>query len=385
MALVRNEDQQLLARTAEDFFAKESPVSRVRQLRDGQDPLGFSRTLWRDMAQLGWQGILIPEQYGGLGMGYADMSCVLEAYGRNLVCEPLISCVLLGANTVLLAGSEAQKEELLPSVADGSLLLTLAWHEQQARYDVAHCTTTAKSNAGGFVLDGVKTLVPDGHTADRLVVSARTSGTERERGGVSLFLVDANTPGVTVTRQTTMDYRNAAMVELRGVEVAADALVGQTDGAVPILEDVIDRATAGLCVEMLGLSEAAFAMTMEYLKTREQFGVLIGTFQALKHRAATMFVELQLTRSAVAGACRALDGPASDGGDPAAAAAVSLAKARCSDTAVLVAYESIQMHGGIGMTDEHDIGFYAKRARVAELTFGDAAHHRDRYAALQGF
>jgi len=380
MSLVLTEDQQLLKRTAGEFVKKQAPLTRVRQFRDGADPLGFSRDLWGKMAELGWPGILIPEDYGGLGMGYLEMACVLEECGRNLAPEPLLSTVLLGANAVLLGGTADQKNALLPGVVEGSKLLTLAYHERGRRYEPTRVATRATKRGSTYTIDGTKTLVFDGHAADVLIVAARTGGDETSRDGISLFLVEPGTPGLRMTRQSTVDLRNAAIVELKGVEVGADAVLGEEGRSGPILEEVIDRATVGLCAEMLGSMQAAFDMTLDYLKTRKQFGVLIGTFQALKHRAAKMYIEGELCRSAVLGACQALDT-----GAPNHRALISVAKARCSDTAILVGYEGIQLHGGIGMTDEHDIGFYAKRARGVELTFGDAAYHRARFAALQGF
>ncbi len=380
MSLLLTEDEQLLKQTAADFVSRESPVKRVREYRDSGDPIGFSRELWSKMAELGWQGIVIPEEYGGLGMGYRAMACVLEGCGRNLVPEPLLSTVLLGANAVLLGGSEEQKRSILPRVVDGSLFLTLAFQERGSRYNPAHVATTAEQGKGVYVLSGEKTLVLDGHVADMLIVVARVAGEVADEHGLGLFLVDRDAPGVRITRQATMHLRNAALVELNDVEVDESRTLGKAGGAYAVLEEVLDRATVGLCAEMLGASQAAFQMTLDYLKTRKQFGVLIGTFQALKHRAARMFIELELARSALLGACEALDADA-----PNRRELVSVAKARCSDTAVLVGYEGIQMHGGIGMTDEHDIGFYAKRARGDELTFGDAAWHRNRFACLQGF
>jgi acyl-CoA dehydrogenase len=380
MSLVLSEDQQLLKRTAAEFVKKQAPLGRLRQYRDGSDPLGFSRELWSKMAELGWPAILVPEEYGGLGMGYTELACVLEECGRNLVPEPLLSSALLGANSVRLAGSDAQKRALLPRVADGSLLLALAHHERGSRYEPTHIATRAARRGATYVLNGTKSLVLDGHAADSLVVAARTAGQVSDSAGVSLFIVEPAAPGVRITRQVTMDLRNTAVVELKDVEVAADMLLGEEGRGGEALENVIDGATLGLCAEMLGAMQAAFEMTLDYLKTRRQFDVVIGTFQALKHRAARMFVEGELARSAVLGACEAMDR-----GAPNRRALVSVAKARCSDAAVLAGYEGIQMHGGIGMTDEHDIGFYAKRARASELTFGDAAYHRARFAALQGF
>jgi len=380
MSLVLSEDQLILKQSAADFVKKESPLSRVRKLRDERDPDGFSRALWRKMAELGWQGILIPEQYGGLSMGYADLACVLEEFGRNLLPEPLLSTVALGANAVLLGGDEAQKQEILPRVADGSLLMTVAYQEKGSRYDLAKIACRAECRGSGYLLNGEKTLVLDGHVADLLVIAARTSGGPGDARGVSLFLVPRGTPGLEARRQEALHLRNVAWVTLRDVEVAEAARLGAEGAGLEILAEVVDRATAALCAEMLGEMQAAFEMTLDYLKTRKQFGVLIGTFQALKHRAARMFVEIELARSSVLGACDALDR-----GTPDSRALVSAAKARCSDTGMLVGYEGIQLHGGIGMTDEHDIGFYLKRARGNEITFGDAAFHRDRFARAAGF
>ena len=380
MGLVLTEDQQMLKKAAADFVRKESPISRVRALRDSDDAVGFSRDLWKKMADLGWQAIPIPEDAGGLGMGCVEMACVLEECGRAMVPEPLLSTVLLGAGAVLAGGTEAQKNDLLPRVADGSLLMTLAYQERNSRYDLACCAARAGKTAGAYVLSGEKTLVLDGHVADVIVVVARTSGDERDRDGLSLFLLERGAAGVEVIRQKTMHLRQAAIVRMNNVEVPSSALIGAEGKGLSILEDVVDRATAGLCAEMLGNMTATFEMTLDYLKTRKQYGVAIGTFQALKHRAAKIFVELELARSSVMGACSALDR-----GAPEARVLVSVAKARCSDAGVLVGYEGLQMHGGIGMTDEHDVGFLMKRLRGSEMTFGDAAYHRDRFASLQGF
>ena len=380
MSLVLNEDQVILKQSAADFVKKESPVSRVRKLRDERDPDGFSRVLWRKMAELGWQGMLIPEEYGGLSMGYVDLACVLEECGRNLVPEPLLATVALGANAVLLGGSEQQKRDVLPRIADGSLVMTLAYQEKGSRYDLAKIACRAERRGNGYVLSGEKTLVLDGHVADLLVIAARTAGVPGDARGVSLFLVPRGSPGLETRRQEAVHLRNVAWVAMRDVEVPVSALLGAEGAGLETLEAVVDRATAALCAEMLGGMQAAFEMTLDYLKTRKQFGVLIGTFQALKHRAARMFVEIELARSAVMGACDALDRGASD-----ARALVSAAKARCSDAGMLVGYEGVQLHGGIGMTDEHDIGFYLKRARGNEITFGDAAFHRDRFARAGGY
>jgi alkylation response protein AidB-like acyl-CoA dehydrogenase len=378
--LVLTEDQELLAKTATDFVRAHSPVSRVRALRDAQDPAGFSRALWKQMAELGWVGILIPEAYGGTGMGLADLAIVLEALGRTLAPEPFLSTVLLGGQILTSAGSATQKQSWLPGIVAGEKILTVAYQERRSRYDLNRVTTIAERQGENWLLSGEKIQVLDGHTADALIVSARTAGAANDVHGITLFLVPRDNPGLKVTRQHRVDNRAAALVSVNGVKVATDSMIGSLGEGFQLLSQIVDRATVGLCAEMLGGMSQIFDDTLAYLKTRQQFGVLIGTFQALQHRAARLFMEIELARSSVMAAARA-----ADESNPDLAPLVSLAKARCSDTFLLAANEGIQMHGGIGMTDEHDAGFYLKRARAAEMTFGDAAWHRDRWARLHRY
>jgi alkylation response protein AidB-like acyl-CoA dehydrogenase len=378
--LVLTEDQELLAKTAMDFVHQHSPVKRMRALRDAQDPAGFSPALWKQMAELGWVGILIPEAYGGAGMGLADLAVVLEALGRTLAPEPFLSTVLLAGQLLTNAGSAEQKQIWLPAVATGDKILTVAYQEARSRYNLNRVTTKATPDGPAWRLSGEKIQVLDGHTADALIVSARTAGEQNEANGITLFLIPGDVPGLTVTRQHRIDSRAVALVSLDNVKVGAESVVGALGEGFQSLSQAVDRATVGLCAEMLGGMTQIFDDTLNYLKTRQQFGVLIGTFQALKHRAAQLFMEIELARSSVMAAARA-----ADAGDTEFEALVSLAKARCSDTFVLAANEGVQMHGGIGMTDEHDAGFYLKRARVAEITFGDAAWHRERWARLHGY
>jgi acyl-CoA dehydrogenase len=378
--LVLSEDQELIAKTAADLVSEKSPVARVRALRDAADPTGFSRALWKEMAGLGWVGIPFPESVGGAGLGLADLAVVLEALGRTLAPEPFLSTVLLGGRALAAAGSAAQREAWLPKVVAGDAILTLAHQEPRSRYDLRRVATRAERAGSGWRLRGEKIQVLDGHVADALVVPARSAGGEADAGGITLFLVRRGAPGLEVVPQTRIDHRNASLLRLGGVEVSAEDVVGEVDGGGDLLERVVDDATAGLCAEMLGGMARAFELTLEHLKGRVQFGVPIGSFQALKHRAANCFMEVELARSCVLAATRALDA-----GEPEARRLVSLAKARCSDGFVLIGNEGVQMFGGVGMTDEYDIGFYLKRARAAELTFGDAAFHRDRWARLAGY
>src|SRR5947207_3007191 len=381
MDLVLSEEQELLQHTAREFVAGRSSLKRIRTLRDTADPDGFSRALWREMARLGWTGILLPGEHGGLGLGCRDLVVVMEELGRGLMPEPMLSTVLLGANAILLGGSDAQRGEHLPTVAAGDRFLALAWQEPGSRYDPHHVETRAERAGGGWRLRGEKIQVLDGAAADRLVVSARTAGGARDVEGITLFVVRSDAPGVALERQVRVDSRGAALLHLADARVEPDAVLGQVGRGGPLLAPVLDRATVGLTAEMLGSMSAAFEMTIDYLKTRVQFGVPIGSFQALKHRAARMFVELELARSAVMHAHRVLD----EGRDDAAVArAASIAKARCSDAFLLIGNEGVQMHGGIGMTDEHDIGFFLKRARVAQLTLGDAAPCLPGLCALHG-
>ena len=380
MELVRTEDQELIAKTAADFVKEKSPIARVRALRDSNDPVGFSRTLWKEMAELGWVGIAFPEAVGGAGLGFAELSVVMEELGRTLAPEPFLSTVLLAGQALLLAGDEAKARRWLPRVCKGDAILALAQQEARSRYDLAAVETRAQRVGAGYRIRGEKIQVLDGHVADAFVVVARSAGGPRDEKGVTLFLVPQGAAGLTVTRQTRVDGRNAALVRLDGVAVGADAVLGAVDGGHALLTRVVDRATVGLAAEMLGGMEQAFALTLAHLKSRQQFGVPIGSFQALKHRAANVFIELELAKSAVMAAARAVDADAPD-----LAKLASLAKARCSDAYLLAANEGVQMFGGVGMTDEYDIGFYLKRARAAELSFGDAAFHRARWASLSGY
>jgi acyl-CoA dehydrogenase len=374
-SLLLTDEQKMLSKTAHAFIRERAPAARIRTFRDSNDEVGFSREIWNEMAELGWLGLHIPEEYDGLGLGFFDLCVVLEQSGRELMPEPFVSTLLLGAQTLLLGGTEAQKKAWLPDIAAGDTLVTVGHDERASHGDSSKVAMVARKSADGFQLSGEKIHVLDGHLADRVIVSAATSD-----AGYTLFLVDPERAGVTITRQSRIDGMNAAILRLDGVSVKHDEIVGELDGGATLLEKVFDRAAVGLSAQMLGASEQAFADTIEYIKEREQFGVPIGSFQALQHRAVSVYAEIVLTRSVVVAAARAIDKAPDD-----VPRLASLAKATASETFMLAAKEAIQMHGGIGVTDEHDIGFYMKRAQATYMTFGKPSQHRQRWAELHGY
>jgi alkylation response protein AidB-like acyl-CoA dehydrogenase len=379
MALVLNEEQRLLQDTARDFLAKHAPVSALRALRDTHDPVGYAPQLWQQMAEMGWASIILPETYGGLDFGFLGLGVVLEESGRTLTASPLFASAAVGASAVLLGGSEALKQSLLPDIAGGTLTLALALEETH-HHNPTSITTTAKIQGDNFILNGSKCFVLDGHSADKLIVVARTGGAERSSAGLTLLLVDRNAEGVSCRRTLMADSRNAANIRFDNVIVPAENLLGAVNQGWAILEPVLDRGRVAIAAEMLGSALEAFERTVAYLKEREQFGVLIGTFQALQHRAAHMQAEIELCRSVVLQALSTVDDAPHQ-----LPALASLAKARLNDLAKLVTNEAVQMHGGIGVTDALEIGFFLKRARVAMQIFGDTGFHKDRYATLCGY
>ena len=381
MGLVLNEEQTMLDQTAKDFIKNNSPVTRMRALRDDKDSIGYSKDMWGQMVELGWTMINFSEEDGGLGLGMAEVVVVTEALGRGLAPEPFLSTVMLAGQALAIGGSEELRAEWLGSIIEGTKILTVAYQEKGKRYDLTNIDTKAEKASDGFRLNGEKTQVLDGFGADAIIVSARTSDEDGDVDGITLFLIPKETTGMTITRQSRLDSRNVALVNLKDVEVSESNVVGAVGQGGQLLGRVVDMATVALCGEMLGGMTVAFERTLSYLKERVQFDVVIGSFQALKHRAANMFMEIELVRSAVMAAARALDDDKAENVER----LISTTKARCSDAYVLVTNEAVQMYGGIGMTDEEDVGLYMKRARATEMTFGDAAYHRNRFAALKGY
>ena len=383
MAMVLNEEQIQLQDAAKKFIQERSPVSALRALRDSRNPDGIDRSLWKAMAELGWCGILIDENFGGLGLTPLWMGLISEECGRTLAATPLLSTAIMGASLIQKAGNNQQKENLLSAIANGELITACAIDEG-AHHQPEQIKCTAGLEGEYYLLNGKKVFVFDGHIANKIIVAARTSGRENAQEGISLFIVNADAQGMTIARSHMVDFHNAAEITFNHVRVSKNDLLGELGQALPVILDTLNIANACLSAELLGATQEAFARTVEYLKTRKQFDVFIGSFQALQHRAADMFSEIELSKSAVRKALSVLDN-VNDEGNKESARYASLAKALISDTAQLVGNEGVQMFGGIGMTDEEEIGFFLKRIRVLMQTFGDAAYHKKRYADLSGF
>lgn len=373
------EEQSMIKDQAESWVEKEAPVTKFREMRDGNIDTRFLPQTWQQMVEMGWSGFIIPEEFGGSGLGYLTFGLVLEQAGRNLVASPLFASSLVGASAILVAGSQQQKETLLPKIADGSSIVTLAL-EEGPRHIPEKINLSAEATDDDWVLNGEKHFVLEGTSADTFIVVARTSGKVTDQHGISFFVVPADAAGVSKSIIDTVDSRGYAYVKFEGVRVGADALMGEKDEAYPQLVQVLDRARASLGAEMLGSASKAFEMTLEYLKTREQFGQVIGSFQALGHRAAGLFTQMELARSCMEAALQALD----DGSDK-VEELTCISKVKVGEFLYDMSNELIQIHGGIGMTDEFDAGLYLKRARILESLFGNRAYHRDRYATLRGF
>lgn len=372
------EDQKQLVDTVKSFVKKSSPVGRLRAMRD--DPIGYSPDLWRQMAELGWLSIAFPESAGGLGGSFVDAALILEQLGTTLAPEPMIPA-LIAATVILRAGTEEQVARFLPPLFEGSATLALAYAEAQSRFNVTDVQTRATRTEKGYALTGEKRFVLNGHAADALVVSARTSGGERDAEGVSLFVVEKDTPGLRIQPVKTMDGHHAAMLHFEGAEVSEDRLLGREGSAQAALEEAMDVGAAAACAEGLGIMRTVLAMTTDYLKTREQFGVKIGSFQALQHRAVDMFVETELCiGTSILSAIRV-----GDADEVERKSAVSAAKVQLAVGGRYVTQQAIQLHGGIGVTDEHDVGLYFKRMHVLNTLFGDEEHHVARFASLPSF
>ena len=379
MALILNEEQQSLKDIASEFLQSNAPVTHFREIRDTQNELGYDESLWMEMVNLGWSGILIPEEYGGFDFGMVGMGSILEEAGKTLTPSPLFSTGVLGASLLTLGGNDSQKQTYLPQIVDGTLTTALALEESN-RHSPYSIDTQAKKNGDQFIISGCKNFVIDGHSSNLLIVAARTEGSVNDESGITLFLVNSDSQGVEITKTSMVDSRNAANIKFSDVAVSSDNILGEENNGASLLEVVLDRAQIAISAEMLGNASQAFNLTLEYLKERKQFGAVIGTFQALQHRAAEMYSELELTKSSVIAACNAVDENSND-----LRRMASLAKFKSGETNHLITNEAVQMHGGVGVTDEYDVGLFMKRARVTEQIFGNSEYHIDRYATLSDY
>ncbi|MBI5262951.1 MAG: acyl-CoA dehydrogenase family protein [Bradyrhizobium sp.] len=379
MALVLTEEQSMLRDSARGLISDKAPVSHLRHLRDSRDATGFSRDLWQAFAEMGFAGLLVPEEFGGSGLGCVEAGVVMEEIGRTLMPSPFLSTGVVAASALARAGNAAQKSEYLPKIASGALLASLAVDEG-AKHRPLQTSLQASRSGNGFKLNGAKALVVDGHVADLLIVAARTAGSAGERDGLTLFLINPRAKGIAIERTVMVDAHNAARIEFNNVEVDVDGVLGEVDQGFAPLDVVLNIGSGAVASEMVGLSEEVFGRTVEYLKQRKQFGKPIGEFQALQHRAAQLYIDIEITRAAVLKALQTLDGDFAN-----AAAAVAVAKARAGVTATRAVQEGVQMHGGMGMTDQFDIGFFMKRARVCEELFGDANFHAEQLARARGY
>jgi len=379
VALVLTEEQSMLRDSARGLISDKAPVSHLRQLRDAKDATGFSRALWKSFAEMGFAGLLVPEEFGGSALGCVEAGIVMEEIGRTLMPSPFLSTAVLAASALSRGGSAAQKAEHLPKISSGELIAALAVDEG-AKHRPLQTSLKAVRSGNGFKLSGSKALVVDGHVAGLLIVAARSAGAAGDSNGITLFLVDPKARGIATERTIMVDSHNAARIEFADVEVDSDHVLGEVDQGHALLEGVLNIGRGAVASEMVGLSEEVFGRTVTYLKERKQFGKAIGEFQALQHRAAQLYIDIEITRAAVLKALQTLDGDFDK-----AANAVAVAKARAGTTATRAVQEGVQMHGGMGMTDQFDIGFFMKRARVCEELFGDANFHADRLARMRSY
>lgn len=376
MDLSYSSDQQLLKDSAERFVQNDYPFEARRKLVASED--GFSRKNWTVFADLGWLMMPFAEADGGLGGSPVETMILMEAFGAGLVVEPYLATVVLGGGAIAEGGSAAQKAALLPAIGEGKLQLALAYAEETSRFNPARVETTARKDGGGYVLDGVKIAVLNGQSADKLVVSARSKGAVGDEGGLTLFLVDRAAPGVSVRAYTTVDGLRAADITFAGVAVANDAVVGAVDGGLELLQKVIDLGVAAVCAEAVGAMTALNDLTLDYLKTRQQFGVPIGSFQVLQHRMADMYMACEEARSmTLMASIKVSEADARE-----RSRAQSAAKIQIGRAGRLIGQEAVQMHGGIGVTDELSVAHYFKRLTMIDTLFGDVSYHMRRFGAL---
>jgi alkylation response protein AidB-like acyl-CoA dehydrogenase len=365
-----NEQQEMLKKTARDFFQDKLPRTLVRTLM-WEDPKGYSPELWKEMAELGWMGIMFPEEYEGFGGDFIDLTVILEEMGRALLTGPFIPTVVFGGTAVLNAGTAEQKKAILPAIASGNLIMTFALQDSADRFDAAGVTTSATADADGYVIKGTKRLVPEAHVADKIICVARTGSGSKPEEGITLFIVDAKSPGVNIKEHITFDGKRLCDVNFESVKVSKADVLGPVGQGWPILEKALQYTIVAMCADAVGGCQMVMEMSSQYAKERIQFDRPIGTFQAVKHKCANMFIDVEAIRPLTYWAAWAVDTGAAE-----APVAVSMAKAYCNDAYRRITADGIQVHGGIGFTWEHDMHLFHKRAKTMELNYGDSHYHR---------
>jgi alkylation response protein AidB-like acyl-CoA dehydrogenase len=379
MALVLNEEQTLLRDSARNLITDKAPIAQFRKLRDDNDARGYSPEMWKTFAEMGFCGLLVPEDFGGSGLGHVEAGIVAEEIGHTLLPSPFLASAVLTASAIARGGSKVQKAEHLPKIAEGKLLGALAIDEG-AKHRPQSIKLKAERSGNGFRLNGAKGFVVDGHVADVLVVAARTAGSDCDRNGVTLFLVNPKAKGVAIERTIMVDAHNSARIDFSNVELDADSVLGEVDQGRKLLDGMLNAGRAVVASEMLGVADEAFGRTAQYLKERKQFGKLIGEFQALQHRISHLYVDIEVTRAAILKALQSLDEDYDR-----ATGMVAVAKARAGTTGTLAVQEALQMHGGIGMTDQFDIGLFMKRMRVCQELFGDSNYQGEQLALMRSY
>ena len=379
MALILTDEQQMLKESAKGFLAEHAPVKEVRNQRDADSETGYDINLWPKMVEMGWGAILVPEEFGGLEFGNVGMAQITEETGRTLTASPLLSNAIISVSLIKEIGNQNQKSMLLPKIASGELMMTLAIDET-SHHNPERVSMIASENGERFILNGTKRFVIDGSTADKLIVVARTNQDSHDKSGITLFIVDKELSGISVERTKMVDGRNSTFISFNDVVVEKEDILGEKHKGFEPLSNVLDIANVHLAAELLGICQETFDRTLQYLKQRKQFGSLIGSFQALQHRAANWWSEIEICKSVVLKALQAFDE-----NDARSSFLASIAKAKLCEIAELSTNEAIQMHGGIGMTDEYEIGFFIKRARPAQMLFGDHNYHVNKFAASCGY
>jgi alkylation response protein AidB-like acyl-CoA dehydrogenase len=376
MDLDLTEEQEMLRKTARDFLEKECPKSLVRELEE--DEKGYSPELWRKMAELGWMGLVLPEEHGGMDMGFMDLIILLQEMGRNILPGPFFSTVVLGGIPILLAGTDEQKKEFLTKIADGELIMTMAWLEPSARYDAAGIAAKASAKGDEYVVNGTKLFVENAHIADFMVCAARTKSTKNPEEGITLLIVDAKSPGIKIEVMPTIGADKLCEVVFDNVKVPKQNVLGEADKGWPLLSKMIEHAAIAKCAEMVGGAEASLDMTLAYVKEREQYGRPIGGFQVIQHYLANMWTKVDTSRNILYLAAWKLAE-----GQP-AARDIATAKGWINEAYKFVTERAVQCHGAIGTTRDHDIGLYYRRSKSTELAFGDTDFHVEAVARELG-